>query len=412
MTAKRRAKPCKVFELPCVSWRERNRGKVHEMRRALIVLSTGVLLGVPLPVSSAAGAPTCFGEPATIIGTSGRDSLVGTDGDDVIVGRGGRDYLEGKDGDDIICGGSGGRSGGDEPEWLVGGAGDDVLLGQAGLDELLGGSGRDRISGGGGPDFAYGQRGADRLFGGPEQDHLYGHDGHDVMRGHRGYDILGLDAGNDVIIGGNDGLLGDSVHSLSAPGPLRVDLSRGVARGWGRDRLVGVEGVSVGSEGSYSDIIIGDSGDNDLGGGGGAGVVRAKGGNDCVGGSEGDDELDGGPGFDMFTTFYCEAGEGSLSPFPGRSEGGLFIDLEEGRALDEVTGEDALVGFEGAFGTVNQDEMWGNDRANYLFGDEGNDDLYGRGGDDELHGSAGTDSADGGDGTDSCVEIEVPVSCE
>ena len=37
--------------------------------------------------------PTCFGMPATIVGTEGDDELVGTPGPDVIVGLDGNDDI-------------------------------------------------------------------------------------------------------------------------------------------------------------------------------------------------------------------------------------------------------------------------------------------------------------------------------
>ena len=48
---------------------------------------------------------TCFGEPATIVGTSGDDNLTGTANNDVIVGLAGDDFIDGLDGDDKLCGG-------------------------------------------------------------------------------------------------------------------------------------------------------------------------------------------------------------------------------------------------------------------------------------------------------------------
>jgi Ca2+-binding RTX toxin-like protein len=54
------------------------------------------------PTLASAGTPTCHGESATIVGTSGADNLHGTSGHDVIVGRGGNDVIDGRGGNDTI----------------------------------------------------------------------------------------------------------------------------------------------------------------------------------------------------------------------------------------------------------------------------------------------------------------------
>ena len=69
----------------------------------------------------------CRGRVATLVGTSGRDTLRGTAGPDVIAGLGGNDVINGRGGNDVLCGGPG-------------------------RDTLRGGPGRDRVSGGPGRD--------------------------------------------------------------------------------------------------------------------------------------------------------------------------------------------------------------------------------------------------------------------
>ncbi len=88
-------------------------------------------------------------------GTSGNDSIIGFEGDDVINGYSGDDTIRGNEGNDVINGGDG----------------DDTLSGAAGNDIIDGGRGNDVISGDGGntPDgndtylFGIGD-GRDRLF--------------------------------------------------------------------------------------------------------------------------------------------------------------------------------------------------------------------------------------------------------
>jgi hypothetical protein len=89
--------------------------------------------------------PTCKGQPATIVGTNGRDVRKGTSGKDVMVGLGGNDKLSGLAGNDLICGGAG-------KDTLKGGKGNDKLFGGAGKDTLKGGPGKDKLNGGAGKD--------------------------------------------------------------------------------------------------------------------------------------------------------------------------------------------------------------------------------------------------------------------
>ena len=78
----------------------------------------------------------CAGRIATILGTSGNDSVVGTAGNDVIALFGGDDRVIGLGGNDLICG-SGGR------DSIRGGGGADILRGGRGSDVCRGGRGPD-----------------------------------------------------------------------------------------------------------------------------------------------------------------------------------------------------------------------------------------------------------------------------
>src|SRR5215813_6101633 len=91
-------------------------------------------------------------------GTSGDDTLNGTeqgeiffgfDGNDTVLARGGNDHAFGGRGNDLIFGGNGN-------DHLFGGCGNDALVGEAGKDHLVGGSGRDLLLGGPGKDVLVG----------------------------------------------------------------------------------------------------------------------------------------------------------------------------------------------------------------------------------------------------------------
>ena len=104
------------------------------------------------------GPPTvvamCKGQPATVVGTSGNDTLTGTGARDVIAGLGGNDRISALGGNDLVCAGGGKdrANGGGGKDRLLGQGANDRLRGAAGNDRLVGGGGRDRCNGGSGTD--------------------------------------------------------------------------------------------------------------------------------------------------------------------------------------------------------------------------------------------------------------------
>lgn len=115
---------------------------------------------------------TCFGKPATIIGTDGNNALNGTLGNDVIVGLGGNDAINGGGGDDFICGGDGNDviNAGAGNNKVDGGTGIDVINASVGNDILNGGVDNDALNSGAGNDTLDGGPGFDILTGGPGSD--------------------------------------------------------------------------------------------------------------------------------------------------------------------------------------------------------------------------------------------------
>lgn len=112
-----------------------------------------VLPGAPLLTPMDFGA----GMFATINGSAGSDSLVGTPIDDSIVGNGGNDTVDGGEGIDVI----------------TTGAGDDLIFGGPGRDQIETGGGIDFVDGGEGDDFfilPYYTSGLVQGFGGPGRD--------------------------------------------------------------------------------------------------------------------------------------------------------------------------------------------------------------------------------------------------
>lgn len=131
--------------------------------------------------------PTCFGEPATIVGHDGDERIEGTSGADVIVTRGGSDVVFAGGGDDVICGNSGADiiDAGGGNDRASGAAGRDFITGVDGHDEIRGGAGNDVLNFGdeeNGDDVVSGGRGDDDLHAGVGRDRLFGRSGNDTLQ--------------------------------------------------------------------------------------------------------------------------------------------------------------------------------------------------------------------------------------
>jgi len=103
-------------------------------------------------------------EDGTFVGTSGADTVSGTEADesfkgyaggDTIGGGPGRDTIDAGDGADTVRGGAGADTlnGGHGRDTIGGGAGADIINGGAGDDVIQGGAGRDTVSAGPGDDI-------------------------------------------------------------------------------------------------------------------------------------------------------------------------------------------------------------------------------------------------------------------
>lgn len=238
---------------------------------AAALLATVAL--VPLSPARAAAVPTCQGERATIVGTSGADRLVGTSGPDVVVARGGDDVVLGRGGDDLLCGGDGADA-------LRGGPGDDRLFGQR----------EARVSDRGGTYFV-----ADLLDGGP------------------GDDLLDVGGDDRWVNFGSHGILD---YTRSSAGVV-VDLETKTATGQGSDTIVSASASSCDADchgvevlGSpYDDVLSGDAASDRLTGNGGNDVLAGRSGADLLfadlpsgDGPAGDDVLRGGAGADFLSS--------------------------------------------------------------------------------------------------------------
>jgi Ca2+-binding RTX toxin-like protein len=405
----------------------------------LAVAPALVLMAALLAAPASAAVARCFGERATIVGTSKADVLKGTARHDVIAGLAGGDTIRGRGRGDLICAGKGNDS-------VFGGGGIDLVFGEGGADEIAGqggafnqavpGPGNDSVNGGpgGGDEVIYldargpitGDLGTgtvtglgndevvnvEWLIGGPSDDvltgtddgdALFGADGDDTLHALGGDDFLAGGAGDDDIDGGDGSdFLGNyffPANYLGSPpaGPITINLLTGTLTGEGTDTLVSIQG-GEGSTGN--DVMIGNAEDNDFTSlNQGTDTVDAGDGDDLVDGGAGVDDLDGGAGVDLLGNIDAGAG--------------MTIDL----STQTDSHGDTLAGFEDAWGTFYDDVITGTDGPNELVGIDGDDQLFGLGGDDVLIGGffgfvdPEPDTADGGLGTDQC-DAETEINCE
>jgi hypothetical protein len=204
-----------------------------------------ILVGVLTPVtgslaSSAADAgPTgravmCLGMEATMVGTTGPDTINGTPGDDVLVGLGGNDIINGYGGNDRICGGPGNDtiSGGPGNDQVQGNAGDDTISGGRGADVLKGGTGADTIKGNAGRDKLFGEAGNDNLNGGLSIDRVTG----------------GL---------GTDTCYGETKATCELPAPVDLDFSSGNVHLEVSTSKDAISTITVNGSGTITDLNVG-----------------------------------------------------------------------------------------------------------------------------------------------------------
>jgi Ca2+-binding RTX toxin-like protein len=211
--------------------------------------------------------------------SSGRDTILGGEGNDKIWSGLADDRVDGQGGRDVIMAGDGNDT-------VTGGASNDRLRGQSGNDSLDGGKGNDRIDGNDGDDTLSDKAGRDRISGGAGNDigtfkdagRIKGGDGNDQFTSNGKATVYG-EAGDDVLSG------------LSVLGGAANDVITGreVYGGDGNDRIVGTD---------KADQLYGDDGTDVITAGGSADYVAGGNGDDALYGGTGNDELHGGAGND------------------------------------------------------------------------------------------------------------------
>ena len=198
----------------------------------------------------------------------------------------------------------------------------------------------------------------------------------------------------------------DSVDYSGSSGSVQVDLTSGTGSGGFAegDTFVSIENAS-GSQ--FADIIIGNSGDNSLSGGGGDDEIRSGGGNDYLDGGAGNDTIyvaagqqivDGGAGDDVLVV------SGTRSDYTLAVETDQLISIRNQAGASIIATNVEWVRFEDAagaqIGLVNVDHLLASEGKNLIEGSAGNDALVGSTGADAIFASDGNDTVDAGSGDD------------
>ena len=391
-----------------------------------------------------------------LAGDSRDNTIMGMGGDDKIYGGpgGGDDVLNGGGGDDMLFGGHGNDDlhGGGGADMLNGGPGDDTFYGGLGSDMIYAGSedtgtisgvamednamtpdlDESSMDGMGDMDtLSYARNktavtidlsdarfiSIETLVGTSEDDTLTGSDA-------AAETIEGGD-GADMLVGGTAADISDTVSYENSDRRVSIDISGatdsasgGHAQG---DTISGFENIT-GS--AHDDILTGDEGANVLKGLAGDDELVGGTGSDTLEGGYGSDELDGGTAAaeagidtdggadsDSDTLSYASsmaavnANLATNTYSGGDAEGDeIKVDREAyDHDMDDETDPLDVSTFENLRGSMHNDRLTGDHRANTIMGGDGDDTISGGGDFDVLMGQKGDDTISGGAGSDHLV---------
>ena len=224
---------------------------------------------------------------------------------------------------------------------------------------VLGTDGNDHIVGTGGDDVIFAGAGDDTIEAAGGDDTIDAGTGDDVI-------VASVDDGNDTVDGGlgsdtldMSGIIDDAVVDLTANSARSIDS--------GTDMLASIENVITGSG---DDKLTGSAADNIIATGAGEDVIEAAGGDDTIDAGTGDDVIVASvdDGHDT-----VDGGAGSDTLDMSSIGVAVVIDLSQGYAASDMTGNDILTGIENACAGAGDDVIVANDAVNVLTGGDGDD---------------------------------------
>lgn len=224
----------------------------------------------------------------------------------------------------------------------------------------------------------------------------------DTLIGTRLSDVFEGSDGKDTFIGAGgldryDGKGGfDMVDYSTESAGVVIDMTdisanQGGARG---DIFFSIEGFIATD---FDDDLQGDNDANCLLGRDGNDIIKGGGGDDELGGGDGNDTLYGDEGDDLIKSGnhadYVNAGSGNDRVLGGNGNDMILGDTGHDY-LDGGADDDTI------YGGADNDTLLGAQGNDRLYGDEGDDTLSGGSSKDRLEGGAGDDILDGGSGRD------------
>jgi Ca2+-binding RTX toxin-like protein len=339
--------------------------------------------GLNVSLTAGPGATYTFTNIDNLVGTTGNDTLTGSDSANVIDGGVGADILIATAGNDTLIGGDGFDIADFSSLTASINVGLNMTLpGATGVAQVVN-IGLHQIT----------LRQIEGVNASALADTIVGSDGADLINALAGNDSLNGGAGADTLIGGDGadrldgGDVGQNVASYITAGSLVIDVQGNSDTGHAiGDTFWNIQAI-VGSEGA--DTIIGGLAQDG---------VRVKflsgaGGNDMF--RNIDTALDTVFGGDGTDTIEANASGISIDMTTGRYDS---IEVVKGSVVaDSMTASSSAVTF---YGEGGADSLTGGSAGDTLYGGDGNDTLIGSDGNDSLVAGTGVDNLSGGGDAD------------
>ncbi len=357
------------------------------------------LTSYTLPPGIENGTITAGTQDSDLAGNTSNNNLTGNNGNNDIDGGQGTDKMQGGKGNDVYhvdnpsdvvieTGGEGADTVVASIDYTLAGNVENLDLGTGDIDgtgntlanTIDGSTGSNNIDGGDGADTIIAGAGNDTVSGGIGADSLDGGTGNDIYYVDNSGDIVietAVDAADKVIETINAYTLPDNIENL----------------GLGTGAITGVGNA-------LANTIDGNTGNNNINGGGGADTIIGGAGNDTVSGGGDADSLNGGTGNDVY---YVDNSADVVTEAAGEGTDKVVsaVNYTLGATLENLD----LNGAAAINGTGNDanNTIIGNTAANTLNGGLGNDSLNGGAGTDTVMGGIGNDTVIGGGSADSLV---------